>query len=91
MTALLQQTQSELRLGIRLREDGDAGLLQDLCFCQCGRFGCEVSVLNAATRGCQVFTHCLQVDDRRLEAVLDSTQVAASRSLPSMPNPLGRY
>jgi hypothetical protein len=51
---LLQQGQNVLRVLVGDRENGDAGLRQDLRSGQVGRFGGEVGVRNGALRIGQV-------------------------------------
>ena len=48
----LQEAQSDLRLTVRLREDGRTGLLKDLGLRVLRRLGREVGVADPATGGC---------------------------------------
>ncbi len=74
---LTQQGQHGLRDLVGLRQDGGAGLLQDLGPRHVGHFHRVVGVFDARARSRQVGDGVVQVGDGRFEAVLDRAQVAA--------------
>src|SRR5690606_19876406 len=59
ISGLLQQREDVLRDRVGLRQDGGAGLLQDLRLGEGSRLGREVRITDAAARGLEVLGHRL--------------------------------
>lgn len=70
----MQQRQNLLRHLVSFRQHGVTRLLDDLRFRHVGHFGRIVGVLNTGLRFRPVGSGVVQVGDRGIQTVLDSTQ-----------------
>ena len=75
---LLEELEDRLRGLVGLREDGGAGLLQDLVADHLGGEAGDVRVADAALAGRQVLDADAEAGDRVLKAVLRRTEVGAA-------------